>query len=148
MKRLLRNKKGISPVVGAVLMIVVTLIGMSFLFAYAVNYAADYQLGRGSSVRESLVIEHAYWNETSTTVDIWVYNVGEIDLEIANVYVNDVKVDVIKIEDVTVSEQTLVTVAIGEHVKIGVTKNSLDTDANNQLYNLVTARGTSFEGRY
>jgi flagellin-like protein len=148
MNRLLRNRKGISPVVGAVLMIVVTIIGMSFLFAYAVNYATDFQLGRGSAVRESLVIENGYWNETSTTADIWVYNVGEIDLEIANVYVNDIKADIIEIDDVPVSEQTLVTVPVGEHVKIGVTKDSLDADANVQLYNLVTARGSSVEGRY
>jgi flagellin-like protein len=148
MNRLLRNRKGISPVVGAVLMIVVTIIGMSFLFAYAVNYATDFQLGRGSAVRESLVIENGYWNETSTTADIWVYNVGEIDLEIANVYVNDIKADIIEIDDVPVSEQTLVTVPVGEHVKIGVTKNSLDAGANVQLYNLVTARGSSVEGRY
>jgi len=147
MKRMLRSRKGVSPVIASVLMIVVAIIGMSFLFAFAVNYATDYQLGRGSAVLESMVIENVYWDGVSTA-DIWVYNVGKVDLDIANVYVNDRIASITEIDDILVYEQTLVEVPVGEHVKMRVTSDSFIVGANVQLYKLATARGSIVEGRY
>jgi len=120
---------------------------MSFLFAFAVNYATDYQLGRGSAVLESMVIENVYWDGVSTA-DIWVYNVGKVDLDIANVYVNDRIASITEIDDILVYEQTLVEVPVGEHVKMRVTSDSFIVGANVQLYKLATARGSIVEGRY
>jgi flagellin-like protein len=147
MKRMLRSRKGVSPVLATVLMIVIAVIGMNILFAFAVNYATDFQLGRGSSVLESLVIEMVYWDGVSTNADIWVYNVGKVDLEIGNVYVNDRLASITEIDDVPVIEQTLVAVPVGNHTKIGVTADSFNVGGR-QLYKLATARGSIFEGRY
>jgi flagellin-like protein len=147
MKRMLRSRKGVSPVLATVLMIVIAVIGMNILFAFAVNYATDFQLGRGSSVLESLVIEMVYWDGVSTTADIWVYNVGKVELDISNVYVNERLASITEVDDVPVIEQILVEVQVGEHVKIGVASDSF-IFGGVQLYKLVTARGSIFEGRY
>jgi flagellin-like protein len=156
MKRMLRSRKGVSPVIAAMLMIVVAIIGMSFLFAFAVNYAADFQLGRGSAVLESMVIENV-WVRNSTlggnsTVWIWVYNVGEVDLEISNIFVNDYKASINYVEQV--NDGDLVheldppfEVGVGEHVMFSVNSTSLGNDGYN-LFKLVTARGSAVEERY
>lgn len=146
MKRMLRNRKGVSPVLATVLMIIIAVIGMNILFAYTVNYATDFQLGRGSAVLESMVIEMVYWDGASTTADIWVYNVGKVELEINNVYVNERLANITDVEYIPVFEQTLVEVGIGEHVKIGVTWDLFMDGV--KLYKLVTARGSIFEVRY
>jgi flagellin-like protein len=145
MKRMLRSRKGVSPVIAAVLMIMVAIIGMSFLFAFAVNYSRDFQLGRGSAVLESMVIEHAYRDGVNSTAHIWVYNVGKVEIDIANVYVNDHLVIITHIDGEVVG-QTLVEVPVGEHVEITVTSNSFIEGAN--VYKLATARGSIVEGRY
>ena len=92
MNRLLRNRRALSPVIAAVIMILVTTVGMSVLFAFFVNYTREYQLGSGSAVLESFVIEDV-WIKSSDTVEIWVYNVGEVDLSVTYVYINDIPVE-------------------------------------------------------
>jgi flagellin-like protein len=154
MKRMLRNKKGVSPVIATVLMIVIVSISMSFLFAFAVNYATDFQLGRGSAVLEYMVIEDV-WIRNSTTVDnsttwevdIWVYNIGKVDLEISNVYVNDYQATITHIDDNLVELDSLFKVGVGEHVKFSVKSTSLHGDRDN-LFKLFTMRGSNVEERY
>ena len=146
MKRMLRSRKGVSPVIASVLMIVVTIIGMSFLFAVSVNYATDYQLGRGGAVLELMVIEDV-WIRDSTTVDIWVYNVGKVDLQISNLYVNDYKANITHIDNNLVELDSLVQVKVGEHVKFSVESTFLREEGNN-LLSLFTIRGSHVEGRY
>ena len=147
MKRMLRSRKGVSPVIAAMLMLVVAIIGMSFLFAFAINYVTDFQLGRGSAVLESMVIENV-WVRDSTTVWIWVYNVGKVDLEISNVFVNDYQTKITHVDDLPVYESdSPFEVGVGEHIKFSVNSTSLGDDGYN-LFKLVTARGSAFEERY
>jgi len=147
MKRMLRSRKGVSPVIAAMLMLVVAIIGMSFLFAFAINYVTDFQLGSGSAVLESMVIENV-WVRDSTTVWIWVYNVGKVDLEISNVFVNDYQTTITHVDDLPVYESdSPFEVGVGEHVKFSVNSTSLGDDGYN-LFKLVTARGSAFEERY
>ena len=146
MKRMLRSRKGVSPVIASVLMIVVAIIGMSFLFAFSVNYATDYQLGRGSAVLELMVIEDV-WIRNSTTLEIWVYNVGKADLEISNVYVNDYQANITHVDNNLVELDSLFEVEVGEHVKFSVESTSFFEEGYN-LLTLFTARGSDVEGRY
>jgi hypothetical protein len=110
------------------------------LFAFFVNYAADYQLGRGSAVLESMVIENV-WIRDSTTVEIWVYNVGEVELEISDVFVNDFQAPFTSDVDQGI-------VAVEEHGKLVVTPlEPLGTQVN-YVFKLVTVRGSVVEGTY
>jgi flagellin-like protein len=140
MKQLLRNKKGVTPVVAAVIMILVTTIGMSVLFGFFVNYARDFQLGSGSAVLESFVVEDV-WIQDAATVKIWVYNVGKVDFSITDVYINDFRGYI---------EENTVNVEVGDHASFTVipsTQSSLTLDVPN-FFRIVTARGSAVEGRY
>ena len=156
MKRMMRSRKGVSPVIAAMLMIVVAIIGMSFLFAFAVNYATDFQLGRGSAVLESMAIENV-WVRNSThgensTVWIWIYNVGKVDVEISNIFVNDYQASINYVEQVHDGylirwSESPFEVGVGEHVMFSVNSTSLSADGYN-LFRLATARGSDVEERY
>jgi flagellin-like protein len=129
MRKLFRSRRAVSPVVSAVLMILVVMIGMSVLFAFFVNYTRDFQTGSGSAVLESLVIEDV--SLTSPT-QVWVYNVGKVRFTITSVYVND-----------QFDSNPNLEVAPGQHRNITVASaHSGDT------IKIVTARGSAFEGRY
>ena len=75
MRKLYRNKKGLSTVISTILMIVVVMVGMTLLFAYVTVYASNYQTGIGSSILESVTIEDV-WIQNSNTVQLTVYNTG------------------------------------------------------------------------
>lgn len=95
MKRLLHNKKAVSPVIATVLMIMVTMVGMTILFAFVASYSDNYKAGIGSSVMESLVIEDIWLSPGATnygsSVEISVYNAGKIDSTITSMYANGLK---------------------------------------------------------
>jgi flagellin-like protein len=135
-KKLFRGRRAVSPVIAAVLMIMVAIIGMSLLFAFFVNYTTDFQLGRGSSVLESFVIEDV-WIKDSTTVEIWVYNVGKVELEISNFYVNDFLENVGNVD-----------VEVGKHEKLSVELQRELKPNIVYVFKLVTARGSAVEGSY
>ncbi len=136
MRKLFSDKKGVSPVVSAVIMILIVMIGMSALFAFFVNYSRDFQMGSGSAVLESLTVEDL-WFRNSSTVEIWVYNFGKVDVTITNVYVDS---------NAVVFTSNDLTIGVGEHGKFDVT-SSFDSGVSYR-FKIVTERGTSFEGTY
>jgi flagellin-like protein len=93
MKRIFKNKKAVSPVIATVLMILVTMAGMTILFAFVASYSENYKAGLGGSVMESLTIEDVW--VSGNTVRISVYNVATkanlgtpVDLNVAAIYVD------------------------------------------------------------
>lgn len=136
MRKLLKNKKGVTPVVSAVIMMLVVMIGMSALFAFFVNYSRDFQIGSGSGVLEAVTVEDL-WFKGENTVEIWLYNFGKVDLKISSVYVNDVSIDF---------EPNDLSIAVGEHGQLTVSFPYVQ--GTSYHFKIVTARGTSFEGTY
>jgi len=138
MKRLIRSRKGLSPVLSTVLMILVAITGMSLLFAFFVNYARDFQLGSGSAVRESVVIEDV-WFKSPTQVEVWVYNAGKVEFKITGFYVDDKWASIDPSSDVAVS--------VGAHGKL-IVSSEFALGAPPYNFKIVTERGSAFEGRY
>ena len=137
MKQFLKSKKAVSPVVSAVIMILVATIGMSVLFAFFVNYARDFQTGSGSAVLESMVVEDI-WVKDPNNVEIWVYNVGKVDFNITSVYINDFQV----------ARALQVRIEVGKHGRLILNlMNPVNVNEPN-LFKLVTLRGSAVEVRY
>jgi flagellin-like protein len=132
MRKLLSNRRGVSPVVSTVLMILVVMVGMSMLFAFFVNYTRDFQTGSGSAVLESLVIEDV--SSSPSGAQVWVYNVGKVSFTVTSVYVNDQFAGNPNLE-----------IAPGKHGMITISASS---GGMSVLIKIVTARGSAFEGRY
>jgi flagellin-like protein len=95
MKKLFKNKKAVSPVIATVLMILVTMAGMTILFAFVASYSENYKAGLGGSVMESLTIEDV--SVSGIEVKVWVYNAAtkanlgtDVDFKVAAIYVDGV----------------------------------------------------------
>jgi flagellin-like protein len=138
MRKLANNKRGISNVVSTLLMILVVMVGMGLLFAYLTTYVANYQIGSGSSVLESMVVEDV-WFKNSNQVELWVYNVGKVGFTITNIYVNGTL-------RFTVDPNNASDVQIGNHTRIPF--NLSWNNGNDYSFKIVTSRGSAFSGTY
>ena len=136
MKNLRINRRALSPVIASVLMILVTMIGMTVLFAFVASYSQGFKEGSGSTVLESLVVEDVWFKESDTVQFTW-YNIGKIEVKIAAVYINGTMV--------SFSPNPL-TIEMGKHASFQLI---LDWNLADSYYlKVVTSRGSGFEGIY
>jgi flagellin-like protein len=146
MKRLLRNKKAVSPVIATVLMILVTMAGMSILFGFVISYSDAYKAGVGSSVMESLTIEDIWISPNSPTynsqVQIYVYNVGKVDSTITSAYVNGIALT--KNGNLNLKES----IPIGQHLNITLNWNQPFVGGQQYTFRISTLSGSNFDITY
>ena len=152
MRKLYRNKKGLSTVISTILMIMVVMVGMSVAFAYVAVYAQSYKAGIGSSVLESLTIENV-WIKYPSTVQLWVYNTGtkanlgtdaNVDLTVATIYVNGSALT--NPSSSTMNFNQLI--PAGNHVEIVGQWSEAFQRGNTYDFKIVTIRGSNFEVQY
>jgi flagellin-like protein len=135
MKRVSRNKKAVSSVVGTILMILVVVAGMSIAFGYFVNFVKDYQAGQGASVMELVSVEDVWFKIGGSNVGMWLYNYGKVDMTIGTLYVNGQSVNLNAID-----------VPVGRHVNMIVQLPWFPGVVYH--FKLVTERGSAFESDY
>jgi hypothetical protein len=141
MKNLGNNKRGLSNVVSALLMILVVMVGMGLLFAYLTTYVAQYQVGSGSSVLESMTMEDV-WFKNSNQVEIWVYNVGKVGFTITSIYVNATSIDQ---SDFTVNSSSDPSIIpVGGHADVLITLSQPWSNGVAYSFKIVTYRGSAF----
>ncbi|MEM3382181.1 MAG: archaellin/type IV pilin N-terminal domain-containing protein [Candidatus Bathyarchaeia archaeon] len=89
------KRKGLSPVVATLLMVGIVFAMFAILYPWATSSLMIYQgsaniwfSSQEEAAKERVVIEMALFNVTTNHTDIYVRNVGEIDVRIVAVYVN------------------------------------------------------------
>jgi len=140
MRKLRRNKKAVSNVIGTILMILVVTIGMSIMFSFFVTFVKNYQTGSGSSVMELVSIEDVWFRfNTGGNVTVWLYNYGKVDVTVSAFYVNGVSVNF-----------NSMTIPVGEHMSATVQVNNGNEWIPGTTYDFkfVTQRGSVFESDY
>jgi flagellin-like protein len=148
MKRLLQNKKAISPVIATVLMILVTMAGMAILFGFVISYSDAYKKGVGSSVMESLTIEDIWLSPNSSTynsqVQITVFNVGKVDSTITSMYANGLKLT--ENGNLNLNKP----IAIGQHLAITLdwSQNPGWVKGQEYTFRVSTLSGSNFDSKY
>jgi galactitol-specific phosphotransferase system IIB component len=150
MRKLYRNKKGLSTVISTILMIMVVMVGMSVAFAYVAVYAQSYKAGIGSSVLESMTIEDV-WIQDSHTVQLSVYNTGtqanlgtNVDLTVATIYVNGSALNPLSHSN-TINFNQLI--GAGNQITIPCQWSGSFQIGNTYDFKIVTLRGSNFEIR-
>ena len=149
MKRLFRNKKAVSPVVATVLMILVTMAGMTILFGFVISYSDSYKAGIGGSVMESLVLEDIWLSPANHTYDravnLTIYNVGKVDSTITSVYVNGTALtDSAVGSNFNLKEN----VAVSEHKTVTLYSSAPWVGGETYIFRLATQRGSTFDIPY
>jgi flagellin-like protein len=151
MRRQYYNKKAVSPVIATVLMILVTMVGMTLLFTFVSSYAENYKAGVGSSVMESLTFEDIYLSPNmypgsyNNQVTLSVYNVGKVDMKINSLYVDGMR---LQVNNFDLSQP----IKVGSHVSI--TASVPTTFIPNWVsgvpytFRIVTQSGSKFDVTY
>jgi hypothetical protein len=82
MRKLSRNRRGVTPVLSSLLLTVIAVAGMS------IAISATYVITDGlhDSMSERLVVEDVWF--TPSQVSLYLRNVGKISVEVVSVYVN------------------------------------------------------------
>ena len=131
-----RDRRAVSPVLGTVILVLIVVLGMSMVFAFFVDYVSDYQRGRGSSVMELLEIEDVYF-KGSSSIEVWLYNYGKIEVEIDTIYFDGLLV---------FDPDYSVEIRPDEHVKVIVSSDWVPDLY--YVFRIVTKRGSAVEREY
>ena len=86
LKRLLHDKRAISAVLSHLLLTVVAVAIMSIATSATYVITTDLRQNMG----ERVAVEDVWFNSDTTTVDIYLDNVGKVDFEVEAVYINHV----------------------------------------------------------
>jgi len=78
--RSIRNKRGVSPVLSVLLMIIVAVAASLVTYAWVMGYIGFTTAKAGKAVQ----IQSIYGNATETEVKVWVQNVGDGYIDIKN----------------------------------------------------------------
>jgi flagellin-like protein len=149
MNRLIKNKKAVSPVIATVLMIMVTMAGMTILFGFVISYSDNYKAGIGSSIKESLTIEDV-WFRSGNTVELWIYNVGKLPVTVKAIYVNGLNLDVTFFDGKAITNTLIINeeIPLNGHVKVIATCNWQSYGSSPIVFKIATERGSTFEQSY
>ena len=130
MRKLLRNRKGITPVLSSLLLTVIAVAGMS------IAVTATYVITDGlhDNMGERLIVEDV-WFTASNQVSLYVRNVGKVAIEIDVVYVNGVSKSFTSLE-----------LEANKHGQLNVTY-SWNADSAYEI-KVVTKRGTQVVDNY
>jgi len=154
------KKRAVAGIMGTLIMMaVVTGVGALLLFqgitainefnANLVNFLGI----KGDAARESLTIEHVYFEQNSDDLDIWIRNTGTVDVTIASIIMVDLESQDLRldIED----NGTLILIRNVEKISFttDITLNAGDTMWNDSDYypnkeffiSITTVSGNSFE---
>jgi len=144
MRKMSKSRKAVSTVIATILMIMITMVGMTILFTFVSIYADNYKKGIGSSVMESLTIEDICLNSTGQTYNnqakLWIYNTGEISANVTAIYVNGLAAT-----NGTSNINFNINIPVNAHVPITIQVSAPWKSAVSYDFKVTTLRGSSFE---
>ena len=84
MRRFMRDKRAITPVLSSLLLTVIAVAGMSI--ATSATYVITTNLRETMS--ERVAAEDVWFNPATHTIDVYLRNVGKVNIHVQSVYVN------------------------------------------------------------
>ena len=84
LKRFVRDKRAITPVLSELLLTVVAVAAMAL--ATTATYVITTNLR--ATMGERVIIEDLWFNNSTGNIDVYLRNVGQVAIQISNVYVN------------------------------------------------------------
>jgi hypothetical protein len=129
LRRLLHDKRGVTPVLSNLLLTVVAVAAMTI--ATTATYVITNNLR--DTMSERAVIEDIWFNNQTGTIDVYVRNIGKTAIQITALYVNHTSQNFTE----------PFTLEIGQHTWL----NIYETWTSGNLYHIdiVTTRGTHLE---
>lgn len=136
MYKILKSKKGISPILATLLLIVIAVAAVIVTYAWVMTFTST-QTQQAGAV---LSVVNKYFNSTSPkTVEITLLNSGTADAKIADVYVGTSATSLVKQSAVTYNPSTKIVGANGKSIIITITYNW--QSGTRYYFNIVTEAG-------
>jgi hypothetical protein len=132
LKRLLHDKRAISAVLSHLLLTVVAVAVMSIATSATFVITTNLRENMG----ERVVVEDVWFNDASGSLDVYLRNVGKVDIEVLAVYVNHEAQEVDSVLSLKVNEDGWLSVA------------SKWESGDVYYIDIVTGRGTHVAGSY
>ncbi len=85
MFRLLFDRKGVSPIISALLLIVITVAAFGSLYAVTLNWIGNQRNTTVKTMREDVIFEDVWFrtlNGSRSLVSIYLWNAGDVDVTI------------------------------------------------------------------
>jgi FlaG/FlaF family flagellin (archaellin) len=84
LNRFLRDKRALTPVLSSLLLTVIAVGGM----AIATSTTFIITTNMKETMSERIVAEDIWFNTATNTIDVYLSNIGKVDIHISNIYVN------------------------------------------------------------
>jgi len=146
LSRNLSGKKALSPVVATLLMVATVFAMFAILYPWATSSLMLYQSSaniwfssKEDATKERIAVEMLLFNMTTNKTDVYVRNMGEIDVKIVAIYVNG--------SDFSAAVTPLLTGGCSIYAKTGIGQNTARFSVTIPSYSsanvrVVTARGS------
>lgn len=135
MRTMLKSKKGISPVLATLLLIVIAVSAIIITYAWVMTYT-------GSTVNQAgavLSVENVrYYNSTGLKVDLTIRNSGTAEAQVAEVYQGTSSSNLQVVSSVTYDPTTQI---VNTDSSITITFSLSWTDGTRYYYKVVTEEG-------
>ena len=163
-----RLRKGISSVFSNVLLILITVLGMTALFSFTTHYVTEFQLRQGSAIMEGLINDDYWFNKSinfpegnSSGIILNLYNFGIVGLSIKQIFIDGVPANFFAIPELNgepvdypelekartdpnraVYQVDSIEIRIGEHGSLILNNTSIRGKYNIKIF---TERNSKFE---
>jgi flagellin-like protein len=91
--RILRSKRGISPILATLLLIVIAVSAIIITYAWVMTFMGA-QTTAGGTLMD---VENVYWNSTASTTSIVIRNVGTSGAKIVRIYIGNTAANLIEV---------------------------------------------------
>ena len=128
MLKMLKSKKGISPILATLLLIVIAVAAIVVTYAWVMTFMGA-QTGAGGTI---LDVENISWNSTAETTTIVVKNVGTSDAKIVRLYIGNTASNLLEVTTNTDLTTAGKLIAVDQTITIVLSwPNALDTSWTN-----------------
>ena len=88
MKKLMTNRKAVSPVIATLLVIAIAVAAALLVYVWAMGLIGGLQTGGGEQVTEQITLDVYDWNASSGSLEMYLRNVGRAEIVVDELYVS------------------------------------------------------------
>lgn len=114
LKKVLKSKRGISPILATLLLIVIAVAAIIVTYAWITTYM------RGSTMQAGIMldVENVYWDNTTKTTFFYVKNIGTSDATIVRLWMGNTSNNLVDVTNSTNIGNGIVVPAGGNELRI------------------------------
>ena len=136
MRNILKSKKGISPILATLLLIVIAVAAVIVTYAWVMTFTASTTSQAGALLK----VDNVRFYNNGTNIEIIIRNSGTGDAQVDTVYMGTTASNLVTQANVTYSESMQIVTA-GSTLNITITPTDIWTDGTTYRFKITTKEG-------